>query len=256
MPRCPYCHIDRPTRAGVNYHISKKAACHEKWRASLGIVVTATREETEPPEHEAEPPEEAAANYDSETPPRAPSPMFFSHDVPEEQDDDDDGFIPPPRPVSPDLEDMNPGPRRATVEEVMDEDDPQNFQRFVESFPGEEPFPGYEAFKNVSATTHGHGETVFERMHADQTAAGASPHALFLDADEWELASWLAKNVSQTATDAYLKLPIVSARSERPDAAHLFFRLNTELACHTITTTRIYKRSTSFRQALGGSARL
>jgi hypothetical protein len=219
-------------------------------------VVTATREETEPPEHEAEPPEEAAANYDSETPPQAPSPMFFSHNVPEEQDDDDDGFIPPPGPVLPDLEDMNSGPRRAAVEEVMDEDDPQNFQRFVESFPGKEPFPGHEAFKNASATTHGHGETVFECMHADQTAAGASPHAPFLDADEWELASWLAKNVSQTATDAYLKLPIVSVRSERPDAAHLFFRLNTELACHTITTTRIYKRSTSFRQALGGSARL
>ncbi|KAJ6548353.1 hypothetical protein B0H19DRAFT_1298935 [Mycena capillaripes] len=39
------------------------------------------------------------------------------------------------------------------------------------------------------------------------------PHAPFLDSDEWELASWLSKNVSQTATDAYLKLPITQQRS-------------------------------------------
>ncbi|KAJ6574445.1 hypothetical protein B0H19DRAFT_878631, partial [Mycena capillaripes] len=64
--------------------------------------------------------------------------------------------------------------------------------------------------EKARATTHGQGETVFERMHADQTAAGLGPYAPFLDAEEWQLASWLSKNVSQTATDAYLKLPIVS----------------------------------------------
>jgi hypothetical protein len=51
---------------------------------------------------------------------------------------------------------------------------------------------------------------MFERVQAEQAAMGQGPHAPFLDADEWELASWLSKNVSQTATDAYLKLPIVS----------------------------------------------
>ncbi|KAJ7659560.1 hypothetical protein DFH06DRAFT_1089760 [Mycena polygramma] len=50
-------------------------------------------------------------------------------------------------------------------------------------------------------------------MRAEQAAMGESPHAPFLDSDEWELASWLSKNVSQTATDAFLKLPITQRRT-------------------------------------------
>ncbi|KAJ7468839.1 hypothetical protein B0H11DRAFT_1692054, partial [Mycena galericulata] len=55
--------------------------------------------------------------------------------------------------------------------------------------------------------------TVFERMRAEQTAMGQGPHVPFLDSEEWELASWLSKNVSQTGTDAYLELPITQRRS-------------------------------------------
>lgn len=204
--RCPYCQSPQPTRTAINRHISRKLACQQKWQESLGIPVTVDRRESEPPQPEEHP---------AETPPRAASPAFFSHDVPDEEDDDDEGadeFIPPPpqpvqEPAAPD-----PSPSmRATVEEVMDEDDPRNFSRFVEAFPGEETFPGHATFVGASAESLGQGQTVFEQMHAEQAAAGASPYAPFLDRDEWDLANWLSKNVSQTATDSYLKLPIVSS---------------------------------------------
>ncbi|KAJ7713177.1 hypothetical protein B0H14DRAFT_3523553 [Mycena olivaceomarginata] len=120
--------------------------------------------------------------------------------VPDEEDDEDedtDNFVPPPRPASPVPEPVTQS-RRATVEE---------------SFPGEEECPGCEDFVGASAEALGQGETVFERMKADQSAAGLGPYAPFLDSGEWELASWLSKNVSQTATDAYLKLPITQRRT-------------------------------------------
>ncbi|KAF7359581.1 hypothetical protein MVEN_00681800 [Mycena venus] len=141
--------------------------------------------------------------------------MFFSHDVPDEEDDN--GFVPPPR--APSLEpepEPTPQSKRATVEEVLDKDDPQNLKRFPDPFPGQEPFPGSTAFegkKGESAKTFGGGQTLFEELRSKQTAAGVGPYAPFLDSDEWELASWLSKNVSQTATDAYLKLPITQRRT-------------------------------------------
>ncbi|KAF7371900.1 hypothetical protein MVEN_00047500 [Mycena venus] len=137
--------------------------------------------------------------------------MFFSHDIPDEEEDDD-SFVPPPRVPSPEPElEPTPQSKRATVEEVLDEDDPQNLKRFPDPFPGQEPFPGCTAFEGKegeSAKTFGEGKTLFEEPRSRQTGARVGPYAPFLDSDEWELASWLSKNVSQTATDAYLKLPI------------------------------------------------
>ncbi|KAF7366107.1 hypothetical protein MVEN_00487500 [Mycena venus] len=217
--RCPYCLASCPTRAGVNQHISKSTRCLEKWRDSLGIAVTAAREESEPPEDDIDG-GEGEAPQDSpnvpETPPRAPSPMFFSHDIPDEEEDNN-SFVPPLR--TPSLEpepEPTPQSKRATVEEVLDEDDPQNLKRFSDPFPGQEPFPGSTAFEGEegkSAKTFGEGKTLFEELCSTQTAAGVGPYAPFLDSDEWELASWLSKNVSQTATDAYLKLPITQRRT-------------------------------------------
>ncbi|KAJ7081946.1 hypothetical protein C8R44DRAFT_905110 [Mycena epipterygia] len=45
-------------------------------------------------------------------------------------------------------------------------------------------------------------------MHSKQEMEGNSKFAPFMNGDEWDLARWLSKNVSQTATDEYLKLPI------------------------------------------------
>ncbi|KAJ7784982.1 hypothetical protein DFH07DRAFT_763598 [Mycena maculata] len=193
--RCPYCHSSRPTHAAVNRHISQRSACHQKWRESLSISISVTREESEEPEPEAAPDSE-----DPETLTRAVSPAFFSHD-PLEDEDEDETFGPPPRAASPDPEpeDRAPSP---------------NFSRFIEPFPGEEKFPRHETFIEASAGTVGRGETLFERMQAEQAAAELGPYAPFVDGEEWDLASWLSKNVSQTATDAYLKLPITQRHTK------------------------------------------
>ncbi|KAJ7184817.1 Zn-finger domain-containing protein [Mycena filopes] len=210
--RCPYCYSPHPSRLAVNRHISRKAACQEKWRESLGVVVTVRREESEAPEAAPE-----DSDTDTDPPARAPSPTFFTRDVPDEEDEEDQGddFVPPPRDVSPEPDTPDPGPqsRRATVEEVLDDDDPRNFKRFVESFPGSERFPGFAAFKDTSAEKLGEGQTIFENMYKKQTDLGLDPHAPFVDSEEWDLARWLSKNVSQTATDEYLKLPITQQRS-------------------------------------------
>jgi len=54
--------------------------------------------------------------------------------------------------------------------------------------------------------------TAFETLKEDQNKAGfgENPWAPFDDEEEWELAQFLMKEVSQTAIDKYLKLKIVS----------------------------------------------
>ncbi|KAJ6532372.1 hypothetical protein B0H19DRAFT_888523, partial [Mycena capillaripes] len=91
--------------------------------------------------------------------------------------------------------------RRATVEEVLDEDDPQNYGRFVE------PYEDENAGRPAAGRPLRRGETLFERMRSRQQAAGQSKFSPFRDGDKWELARWLSKNVSQSATDEYLELP-------------------------------------------------
>ncbi|KAH7908341.1 hypothetical protein BJ138DRAFT_1013010 [Hygrophoropsis aurantiaca] len=59
-----------------------------------------------------------------------------------------------------------------------------------------------------AAKIFGQGETVFERLKNKQDAEGVGPFGPFSDEDEWGLAQWLIKNVNQTATQEYLKLPI------------------------------------------------
>lgn len=55
-------------------------------------------------------------------------------------------------------------------------------------------------------------QTAFEILKESQNGLGEKPWAPFKDKDEWELAQFLITEVSQTATDKYLKLPIVSCR--------------------------------------------
>ncbi|KAJ7788980.1 hypothetical protein B0H14DRAFT_3575250 [Mycena olivaceomarginata] len=126
--------------------------------------------------------------------------------VPSDEDEDDpmgaaDDFAytrtetpPPPEPI--------PRPRPPTVEEVPDEGDPENFSRFVEGYENEElghSLPGQPLRK---------GETLFHRMRSRQDADGTTKYFPFRDGEEWDLARWLSKNVSQTATEEYLALPI------------------------------------------------
>jgi hypothetical protein len=93
---------------------------------------------------------------------------------------------------------------RPTIEEVPeDEDSPAQSNEcfvFIESFPTE--------FK--AGAPCGIGAPKFETIHQQQQDQGKSNWGPFEDEDEWELAEWLIKNVGQTQTDKFLKLPIVS----------------------------------------------
>jgi hypothetical protein len=115
-----------------------------------------------------------------------------------------DDFVLPPHEETPPPPEPIPQSRRATVEEVPDEDDPQNFGRFVE------PYEDEESGRPAAGRPLRRGETLFERMRAQQQAAGESEFSPFHNGDEWELARWLSKNVNQSATEEYLDLPTVS----------------------------------------------
>ncbi|KAJ7686294.1 hypothetical protein B0H17DRAFT_1181238 [Mycena rosella] len=185
--RCQYCSRALPTRAGVSRHVANTPACREKWTQNLGAITVARDEaEIRPETPEVQP--QVADDMDDPM----NSPMERA-----------DNFVPPPRAESPPPPELAPQSRRATVEEVLDEDDPQYFRRFVEAFPGDE-----EDHTSAAGIPLRPGETLFERMRREQETMGDSKFAPFAGGDEWDLARWLSKNVSQTATDEYLQLPI------------------------------------------------
>ncbi|KAG1892025.1 hypothetical protein F4604DRAFT_1875493 [Suillus subluteus] len=93
--------------------------------------------------------------------------------------------------------------RRVTVEEVEDEGGmlfPDNGRYFEP-----QPDAGWALHK---------GETNFERYRTYQEEEGEDPWSPFENAEisltreEWDLAHWLVKNLGQTQTDEFLKLPI------------------------------------------------
>ncbi|KAJ7609663.1 Zn-finger domain-containing protein [Roridomyces roridus] len=185
--RCQYCGRSVNTAAGVNRHIGNTPACRLQWAKALGAIVVAREEQDDEPAPAASP---------------APSPPLSP--VLSEDDNDlgvGDDFVLPPRVDTPPPPELVGEPRshRASIEEVLDEDDPAYRKRFVEPFPGD------------AGTPVGVGETLFEKMRHEQAGSGDSEFAPFKDSDEWDLAQWLSKNVNQTATEEYLKLPITKA---------------------------------------------
>jgi hypothetical protein len=106
-------------------------------------------------------------------------------------------FIPSERrPVSPDVSDLEPQSKRARVEEVDDEE-AGGLRRWVQEFEG-------------AAEELAEGKTLFDELREQQEAMCEPPLAPFADEEEWELAQWLMKNATQTATDQFLKLKGVS----------------------------------------------
>jgi hypothetical protein len=87
--------------------------------------------------------------------------------------------------------------KRARVEEV---DDEEENPRYVQDFP-------------TSPELMGIGQTLFEAIREDQRNKGQTPWAPFEDQEDWELASWLARNVTQTATKEFLNMKGVRSRS-------------------------------------------
>ena len=78
------------------------------------------------------------------------------------------------------------------------------------------PFPRFaqEFFLRAVADILGTDATSFDWMKMYQDSAQKGPYTPFADHDEWELAWWLIKTVNQHATNEFLKLPIVSHRSD------------------------------------------
>ncbi|KAJ7731496.1 hypothetical protein B0H16DRAFT_1772807 [Mycena metata] len=184
--RCQYCARQLKNKAGVNRHISNTAACREKWAHTLSAITVANNEVEEPPrtpEPETDRPESPAAWSDNDT-------MGIG-----------DNFMPSAGPhASPSPEPL-PRSRRATVEEVLDKDDPQNHRRFR---------------SQASTQKRGSLRRGFPSAKLKLClSSGDSKFAPFTDNDEWELARWLSKNVSQTATEEYLQLPSLSFHNNR-----------------------------------------
>ncbi|KAG1838537.1 hypothetical protein DFJ58DRAFT_636757, partial [Suillus subalutaceus] len=56
--------------------------------------------------------------------------------------------------------------------------------------------------------------TSFEKYRTYQEEEGEDPWSPFEDKEEWDLAHWLVKNLGQTRTEEFLKLPITQNRSK------------------------------------------
>ncbi|KAG1810083.1 uncharacterized protein HD556DRAFT_1453102, partial [Suillus plorans] len=92
-----------------------------------------------------------------------------------------------------------PKHQRVTIEEVEDEDHARYFEQCV-----------------GASQTLREGKTGFERFQEYKECMGEDKWAPFDDGyvarEEWGLAEWLVKNLGQTRTDEFLKLPITQNR--------------------------------------------
>ncbi|KAG2340776.1 hypothetical protein BDR05DRAFT_1032465 [Suillus weaverae] len=125
-------------------------------------------------------------NLDAPNGPDSPSSSDFSnHDHPHPSADMDNNPAPCKTP-------------RVTVEEA--EDDDGTFS-YTGHFFDPQADAGWALYE---------GETKFEGYKRDQEEGSEHPWSPFEDTEEWDLAQWLVKNLGQTRTDEFLKLPIVS----------------------------------------------
>jgi hypothetical protein len=120
--------------------------------------------------------------------------------------DNADGF------AGPDEPDYIPRERQGAVD-----DQASNRSQSVEEVEDEDAPGRYAKDYNPDNVAHilRKSQSDFETLKDDQNKAGLAekPWAPFEDEGEWELAQFLIKEVSQTAANKYLKLPIVSGGS-------------------------------------------
>lgn len=179
-PRCGYCFKEFFKAKDVQLHIGNSPRCR-----AVRNRERSRREPTQSPELEEE-----STNYTD--------PIHVDN-VAQYQEEAD--YVPSDRWEEVGLNEGNVDElpnRRTTVEEVEDEEAPGRYGRDY----------------NPDEVAHplGEGQTVFERLREKQIEAGlaSKPWAPFEDEEEWDLAQWLIKEVSQTAADKFLKLAIVS----------------------------------------------
>jgi hypothetical protein len=187
--RCDTCGKDLPTAAGLKRHIANSSRCYKQWRRWEREVLQ--REPTKSPS-----PCVSNATDDSQGPQYdSPALDFPPEELP--------AFIPLERVThhttlalrDSSSSDSEPLSKRAQVEEDEGEKT-DGCRRWVHEFDG-------------AAKELGEGKTLFKEIQEQQEAMHKPLMAPFADNDEWELARWLMKNVTQTATEEFLKLKAV-----------------------------------------------
>ncbi|KAK6971930.1 hypothetical protein R3P38DRAFT_3336442 [Favolaschia claudopus] len=184
--RCSYCGKGPLSVSGVKRHVANSGACRAQWASKVGAITLGINE-----------PDTTALERLQFYVPEPEPPLDFDADEDDTMGDVGDDFVPPP--PSPPRVPPEPTPRhrRPTVEEIPDEEDPLAFTRAFERFPDS------RAGEGITKT-----KTKFEKTYDESKNTPGSKFAPFAGEDEWDLASWLSKNVSQTATDEYLKLGV------------------------------------------------
>lgn len=199
MPKthfCANCNGKVPTTHGMKLHFARRPDCR-KWFLSQveKTAFTVWDEELDSNPPAVSPPLSHISSLDSgDNNPQVEADLTIG-----------DNFVPSLKhPRSPTPDDVAPDhSKRARVEDAEDEDEP-NLSRYTEAYPGR------------VADVLGSKPTKFEKIQAQQKSDGLEPWAPFADEEEWELVKWLMKNVGQTKTDEFLKLPIVSPLMVHP----------------------------------------
>ena len=184
MPGCPctFCHLQFPTNEALSLHLSNSPSCGEKLHAAWADfrLHVSTNPGLAPLEHNDQGnPMEIAYNVNDISNPNGGD---CTYDILVDVD------LPPTPPGR--LPEMPTNPQSG----------PQ-WPRFIHPYPA------------PVATVVGEGDSLFDAVHKEQEVQGNNPAAPFDSDEEWDLAKWLIKNVSQTGIEEFTKLAIVSDSS-------------------------------------------
>ncbi|GLB43865.1 putative zn-finger domain-containing protein [Lyophyllum shimeji] len=182
---CPYCRRQFPTDTAIKRHIARDPSCKLAWQDQLTLKGATTflvkSKKTKADE------------------PKSPSPSLDNTSEVDVEMGPADDFLPPTYEEARRSDSPGRSRRGVHVEEVEDKD--ASGVRYVEPYPR----PVAEPLRK--------GKTAFETLLETQVAEGKEAWAPFESEEEWELATWLAKNVEQKSIDEYLRLPTVRNRS-------------------------------------------
>jgi hypothetical protein len=186
-PRCPYCAKPLATSKAVRQHVAASQSCSKSWELhQLAKIPTKLKKD----------------QRNSSLQPLPASDLRVCDDTDEEMDDLAYEFILPKE--GPELSNSrSPSPEmdQPVDKQAEDNDDQLSSQtRYSEAYPR-------SAGKPIRKE-----KTEFENFRDNDHAAETQPWEPFSSKKEWELATWLIKNVNQRATEQYLNLPIVSVR--------------------------------------------
>ena len=176
---CTFCHLVFPTSKGLSLHLGQSSSCGDKLRTARSNFNPRTG--TEP----------------GLTPSQADMGItYYTEDVGNLDEGDLNYSIPSnvdPLPVLPNR-----------IPEPPTNSQSRQCPWFIHSYPG------------PVATVVGEADTLFDMICKEQDMQGNNPAAPFDNEEEWDLAKWLIKNVSQTGIEEFTRLAIVSGDSVLP----------------------------------------